>query len=92
MISGSIIAGQQMKYLQNKNLGFDKDNLLVVKQSQNLNDNYQAFINELEALAGDDVVKRVGRAVHRRRRNALIAPRRDRVPGNCVHLCEESAV
>ncbi len=50
MISGSIIAEQQMNYLQNKNLGFDKDNLLVVKQSFNLNENYQAFLNELDAI------------------------------------------
>ncbi len=59
MISGSIIAEQQMTYLRDKNLGFDKDNLLVIKQSHNVQDNYQAFLNNVGAIVG---VERLGNA------------------------------
>ncbi|MFY0687349.1 MAG: ABC transporter permease [Cyclobacteriaceae bacterium] len=51
MISGSIIADRQMSYLQDKNLGFNKDNLLIIKQAQNLDTDYQAFINELKSMS-----------------------------------------
>jgi putative ABC transport system permease protein len=59
MISGSITADQQMSYLQDKNLGFNKENLLVVKQSFALGDNYRAFVNEIKGLNG---VEKVGGA------------------------------
>ncbi|MEM9325019.1 MAG: ABC transporter permease [Bacteroidota bacterium] len=52
MISGSIIAAQQMRFLQSKDLGFQKDHMLVVKQGYRLGSNYAAFTNELRALSG----------------------------------------
>ncbi|MDW3195397.1 MAG: ABC transporter permease [Cytophagales bacterium] len=52
MISGSVVAFQQMDFLQNKNLGFDQDNVLVVKQAFNLAENYQSFQNELASIPG----------------------------------------
>ena len=51
MISGSIIVDQQMRYLQNKNLGFNQDNLLVVKQSARLGDSYNTFRNEMLSMS-----------------------------------------
>ncbi len=52
MISGSIIAASQMDYLRRKDLGFSKDNLMVVKQSFRLGSNYDAFVNEVRSMAG----------------------------------------
>lgn len=52
MISGSVVAFRQMDYLRNKNLGFDQENLLIVKQTGGLQDNYEAFKNELATLPG----------------------------------------
>lgn len=52
MISGSVVAFRQMDFLRNKNLGFNQDNVLVIKQAGNLQDNYQAFKNELASIPG----------------------------------------
>ena len=51
MISGSIIVNQQMQFLSNKNLGFNQENLLVIKQSARLGDSYNAFRNELLSMS-----------------------------------------
>lgn len=56
MIVGSIIISQQMNFMQNKDLGFEKDNVLVVKKSFQLQENYTAFKNALEANANVDLV------------------------------------
>ena len=50
MITASVIAEQQMHFLRNMNLGFNKENLLVVKHSFDLGENYRAFGNELEKI------------------------------------------
>lgn len=61
MISGSIIVDQQMRYLRNKNLGFNQENLLVVKQSYALGNDYEAFRNGLLAMSE---VTAVGGAIY----------------------------
>lgn len=61
MIVGSIIIGQQMSFMQNKDLGFDKENILVVKKSFQLQENYNAFKNALEANAN---VTQVGGSIY----------------------------
>ena len=50
MITGAITVNRQMHYMQNKDLGFNKENLLVVKDAFYLEDNYQAFKNKVESL------------------------------------------
>ncbi len=52
MISGSVVAFRQMDFLRNKNLGFNQENVLVIKQAFNLQENYQSFKNELSAVPG----------------------------------------
>lgn len=47
MISGSIIISNQMNYLRNKDLGFNKSNLLLIKRSFTLGQDYNAFKNSV---------------------------------------------
>jgi putative ABC transport system permease protein len=56
MIAGSLVASEQMDYLQNKNLGFNKSNLLVIKQPYRLGQNYQAFLNEVKSISSIEKV------------------------------------
>ncbi|OEK03845.1 hypothetical protein BFP97_12090 [Roseivirga sp. 4D4] len=51
MISGSIIVSQQMDYLMNKDLGFNKEDLLVVRQAFRLGNDYNAFFNEISQIS-----------------------------------------
>lgn len=51
MISGSIIVDEQMTFLRSKHLGFNQDNLLVIKQTAGLGENYQAFRNDLLSMS-----------------------------------------
>ena len=59
MISGSVIASQQMTFLQTKDLGFKKDDVLLVKQTFNLATNFDAFKNSLSQIPG---IEQVGNA------------------------------
>ncbi len=56
MISGSFVTARQMRFLQNKDLGFDKENLLIINSSFNLGDHYQAFRNELVNIPGVEAI------------------------------------
>lgn len=50
LISGMLLLNKQMRYMQNKQLGFDKENVLVIEQAQELGQNQRAFKNELQAM------------------------------------------
>ncbi|MEM7369596.1 MAG: ABC transporter permease [Bacteroidota bacterium] len=50
MISGSILIYQQMRYFRSKDLGFNKENILVIPQAGRLGQHYQAFRNEVASL------------------------------------------
>ena len=52
MISGTLLLGDQMNYIQNKNLGFEKSNILVIEQTQVLGDQFEAFKNEIDQING----------------------------------------
>lgn len=47
LISGSIIIYKQMKFISDKNLGFKKENVVVISRNDNLGKNYAAFKNDL---------------------------------------------
>ncbi|MCH8963307.1 MAG: ABC transporter permease [Bacteroidetes bacterium] len=50
LISGALIMGQQLDYIRTKQLGFDKENVLVIKQAGALATNVEAFKDELRVL------------------------------------------
>lgn len=47
LIIGTIIISQQVKLVQNKNLGFDKEQVLVIKNAEILGNKLDVFKNEL---------------------------------------------
>jgi putative ABC transport system permease protein len=47
LIVGTFIIERQLRYIQNKNLGFNKDQVVVVKKTDDLGDQLQAFRQEL---------------------------------------------
>ncbi|MDQ6764060.1 MAG: ABC transporter permease [Bacteroidota bacterium] len=47
LIIGTIVVWQQMKYIQNKNLGYDKEQLLTIPNSYALGKNEQVYKEEL---------------------------------------------
>jgi len=44
----SVFMFMQLKFLQNKNLGFNKENLIVIPMAQNMRQNYDALKKELK--------------------------------------------
>ncbi len=52
MISGMLMLNKQMRFMENKKLGFNKENVIVIDQAQELNQQQQAFKNELLNLEG----------------------------------------
>ncbi|MCU7694822.1 ABC transporter permease [Haoranjiania flava] len=47
LIIGTIVVYQQMKYIQNKDLGFDKEQLIIIPNSYALGNNEQTFKQEM---------------------------------------------
>ncbi len=52
MISGSVLVHQQMNYFKNKDLGFNVEDVLVIRQANRLGDQYESFKHEVRALPG----------------------------------------
>jgi putative ABC transport system permease protein len=58
LIVGTVVVGQQMKFMQNKNLGFDKNQVLMVERAFILQKKTESFIErirqmpEVESVAG----------------------------------------
>ncbi len=52
LISCSVIIYQQIDYLQNENLGFDKENVLIVKNVMKLGDQSETFKQLIESESG----------------------------------------
>ncbi|WP_026753022.1 ABC transporter permease [Sediminibacter sp. Hel_I_10] len=47
LILATIVVSQQMSFIQNKELGYDKDQLLVIRESYFLENNQEAFKNKI---------------------------------------------
>jgi putative ABC transport system permease protein len=47
LIVGTFIVNRQLRYIQNKNLGFNKDQIIVVKKTDDIGNQIQAFRQEL---------------------------------------------
>lgn len=48
LIVGTIAVNQQLSYIQNKKIGFNKDQVIVIKDAYALKDQLQSFKNEVE--------------------------------------------
>lgn len=57
LIAGILVIYNQMNYLQNKNLGYDKDHILIIDRAAALGDQWQAFDKEIGNLPE---VKKIG--------------------------------
>jgi putative ABC transport system permease protein len=47
LIVGTFVVNRQLRYIQNKNLGFNKDQVVVIKKTDDLGNQIQAFRREL---------------------------------------------
>ncbi len=56
MISGMLMLNKQMRFMENKQLGFNKENVIAIDQAQELGQRQQAFKNELLNLEGVEKV------------------------------------
>jgi putative ABC transport system permease protein len=54
MLIGTFVVKNQLEYIRNKKLGFEKEQLLVIQRAENLGQNKEAFRNEL--LSSYDVI------------------------------------
>lgn len=52
LIIGTILISKQVNYIETKNLGYNRENLLYIKQTGNINTQYQLFKNEALKMAG----------------------------------------
>ena len=52
LIVGTIVVTRQMKFMQDKSLGYDKDHIVVVERAFLLNDKEETFKEELRQLPG----------------------------------------
>jgi putative ABC transport system permease protein len=59
LITGTIIVSRQMNYIQSKNLGYDKENLVLVVMEGELESKYQLLKNELLNTPNIQSVSRV---------------------------------
>lgn len=48
ILTGTIVVYQQLRYMQNKDLGFDKERVITIERAGVLNEKMQAFIAELK--------------------------------------------
>lgn len=59
LIISTIVVFQQLRYMQNKSLGFDRDHVVVLNYNNALADRYDGFRNE---LLSNTVIKEVARS------------------------------
>ncbi len=52
LITGTIIIYRQLNYIQNKNLGYQKDQVLIINDAYTLGNNVDAFRNEMLNVPG----------------------------------------
>jgi putative ABC transport system permease protein len=52
ILSGTLVVHQQLKFIQNKDLGFDKSNLMVIGNTSSINSKIKAFMEEIKKIPG----------------------------------------
>ena len=63
LIVGTLIVNKQLKYMQDMNLGFNKDQVVIVKKTDDLGKQIQAFRQELLKNARIDNASNTGRLI-----------------------------
>lgn len=63
LISATILIYQQLQYVQNRDLGYSQDNLLMVNSSSQADRQLQAFKNDLYATGMVEAVNRTGNQI-----------------------------
>ena len=56
MVTGTLFVAKQMTYLVDKDLGFNKDQVIIVRQAQAIGQSYEAFKEQLEQLTNVEAV------------------------------------
>jgi putative ABC transport system permease protein len=59
LIIATSVVIRQLRYMQNKSLGFDRDHIVTMPYNSGLNNSYEAFKND---LAAEPAIKNVGRS------------------------------
>jgi putative ABC transport system permease protein len=52
LIAGTLVVYQQLSFMRQKNLGFDKENILVINNVEKLGDQLESFRNEVAGYPG----------------------------------------
>jgi ABC-type antimicrobial peptide transport system permease subunit len=59
LITGTIVISRQMNYIQSKNLGYDRENLIYIPLDGDLLNKYKTFKNEALKMPGIQLVTRI---------------------------------
>jgi putative ABC transport system permease protein len=52
LMVGTLVVSDQMEFMQNKSLGYDKEQLLIIERAGQLRDRFQTFKDEIEKIPG----------------------------------------
>ncbi len=52
LIAGTLVVFQQLKFISSTNLGFDRENILIIKQAEKLGSSLETFRNQVETYPG----------------------------------------
>jgi predicted permease len=69
LIVAVLVVYQQIQYVQNKNLGYDKDNLIHFEIVGNLEDQLETFLAEAKQIPGVDNISTIGHGLVGRQNN-----------------------
>ncbi|MDW3193384.1 MAG: ABC transporter permease [Cytophagales bacterium] len=72
MIVGTLIVGEQMNYVLNKQLGYDRHNVIYFERDGTLLQNYDAFLGELNNTLGIEMAALTGFSLDYQNRTAGI--------------------
>lgn len=72
LIVGTLIVGRQMEYVQHKNLGYDRENVLYFLREGKILDN-KAFKNEIEKIPGVQLVSESGFTIGQQNRTESVS-------------------
>jgi ABC-type antimicrobial peptide transport system permease subunit len=63
MIAGVVIVYQQLEFVQSKNLGYEKENVILLQKQGNLNTDLESFLAEAGNITGIESVSSIGASI-----------------------------